>query len=93
MLDSRDNRLHHGDLRRRCGNFCCIYTYRCCAPAPGACADGNKENVDEKGKAPLRAGDIDGTEETDEPEDDDDEEEDDAKDGDAGDMQVRGSSR
>lgn len=92
MLDSRDNRLHHGDLRRRCGNFCCIDTCQSLNKVPYACADANKENVDEKGKAPLRSEDVDGTEETDEPEDDDDEEEDDAKEGDAGDMQVRGSS-
>lgn len=47
--------------------------------------------MDEKGKAPLRAEDVDATEETDEPDDDENDEEDGAKEGDAGDMQVRSS--
>ena len=44
--------------------------------------------MDEKGKAPLRAEDIEAAEEAD-AEDDDADDEDDAKEGDAGDMQVR----
>jgi hypothetical protein len=51
-------------------------------------AGANKENVDEKGKAPLRAEDIEAAEEAD-AEDDEADDEDDAKEGDAGDMQVR----
>lgn len=51
-------------------------------------AGANKENVDEKGKAPLRAEDIEAAVEPD-AEDDDADDEDDAKEGNAGDMQVR----
>lgn len=50
-------------------------------------AGANKENVDEKGKAPLLTADVEDTEEGDNADDDDDE--DDANEGDAGDMQAR----
>ena len=56
-----------------------------------AVADANKENVDEKGKAPLLTANEEDTGEGDDAEDDDDE--DDANEGDAGDMQVRNSYR
>ncbi len=45
--------------------------------------------MDEKGKAPLKAEDLEATEERDEPEDDDDGDEDDVQEGGPGDMQVR----
>lgn len=54
-------------------------------------ADANKENVYEKGKAPLLTANEEDTGEGDDAEDDDDE--DDANEGDAGDMQVRNSYR
>ena len=91
MLDSRDNRLHHGDVWNMANSlFLAAIKLQSSYKSLASRADANKENVDEKGKAPLRAEDVDATEET-EPEDNDDEEEDDVKEGDAGDMQVRSS--
>ena len=49
--------------------------------------DANKENVDEKGKAPLLTADVEDTDEADNAEDEDGE--DDANEGDGGDMQAR----
>ena len=89
VLDSRDNRLHHGDPRRQVVHLLFICTCRALQTTSRYYADANKENVDKKGKGPLRAEDGDATEETDEPNDDEDEDEGDAKEGDAGDMQVR----
>ena len=93
VLDSRDNRLHHGDHINYKHDFFCANEAGCKAAFTlcFACADANKENVDEKGKAPLLTADAEDTGEGDDAEDDDDE--DDANEGDAGDMQVRNSDR